>query len=306
MAQHGQLVRSRQVAGFSLPSGGTLKAYFLVTKPVMVSLLVFTGIVGFFLASQGDFPAGTFALALLALTLGCAGANTLTCYIDRDIDAVMERTRKRPIPSLQISPPKALLFGLTLVALSLGFSLSLNWLTFIIILTGIINNVVVYSIWVKRRTSLNILAGSLAGGLPVMAGYAAYSGSIDLSVLFLGAVVIVWTPVHIWSLALRYRKDYEKAGVPMLPVVTAKERVVRCIALASGLLAALSIIPAVLGLFGTVYPYSAAILGMVMVSLSLRLALRPVETRAWVVFKVSGIYLGLLFFSVLLDSLFHT
>jgi protoheme IX farnesyltransferase len=290
------------MAGLSIPSIGSLKAYFLVSKPVMVSLLVFTGAVGFALASQGTFPVTPFLLLLLALTLGCAGANTLTCYIDRDIDAVMARTRHRPIPSSQISPQEALIFGLILVTLALGFSLYLNLLTFAIISLGIVNNVAMYSVWAKRRTPLNILVGSIAGGLPAVGGYAAYANSIGPGGLFLGAMVMVWIPVHVWSIAVKYKADYVEAKVPMLPVIIRQERAVQLIALVSGLLVALSLVPAVLGLFGSIYLYSALVLGITLFLLSLWLMLKPAETRAWVLFKISSLYLGLLFLSVLIDS----
>jgi len=301
MAQGEQLIHPRRMAGLSM-SVRSLKAYFLVTKPAMVSLLVFTGVVGFVLASQGTFPAGTFLLLLLALTSGCAGANTLTGYIDRDIDAVMVRTRHRPIPSSQLSPGQALTFGLVLVFLALGFALYLNLLTFVLISLGLVNNVVMYSLWAKRRTPLNIFAGSLAGGLPAVSGYAAYANSIGPGGLWLGAIVMMWIPVHVWSIAIKYKADYTEAGVPMLPVIVSKERAVQLIALVSGLLVVISLVPAVLGLFGSVYLYSALLLGAVLFFLSLWLMFRPSETHAWILFKVSGLYLGLLFLAVLLDS----
>ncbi|UCG55262.1 MAG: protoheme IX farnesyltransferase [Dehalococcoidia bacterium] len=303
MEQHNKRVQSQRIASLSNPTVKSISAYLLVTKPVMVSLLVFTGVVGFFLASQGAIPAATFTLLLLSLTCGCAGANTLTGYIDRDIDAVMERTMGRPIPSSRIAPRKALAFGIVLVIIALSCALTLNWLTFVITLAGIINNVVIYSLWTKRRSSLNILLGGFAGGLPVLGGYAAYAGTIGASSLFLCAVVVVWTPVHIWSLALKYRGDYLEANVPMLPVVVSTKRAVQLIALSSGLLVVLSLVPVMLGFFGTVYLVNAAILGAVIFWLSMRLLLSPVEPRVWLVFKISNPYLGLLFLSVMVDTL---
>jgi len=302
MAQRIRFVYAPKTVGFSWVR--SLKPYFLVTKPATVFLLLFTGVVGFALASQGNFAFETFMVLLLALALGCAGANTLTCYVDRDIDAVMERTRNRPIPLAQIPPQKALIFGVVLVMVALGFSLYLNLLTFGIIVAGIVNNVVMYSIWTKRKTALNILVGSFAGGLPALAGYASYANAVDLRGLFLGGMVMLWIPVHVWSLALKHVKDYTIAGVPMLPVVIKKNKAARFIALMSGLLIVLSLTPAWLGLFGLFYLYCAAILGVLLFLLSLWLMFNPVETRAWVVFKVSSIYLSLLFLSVLVDSLF--
>jgi protoheme IX farnesyltransferase len=268
----------------------------------MVSLLVFTGVVGFAVASQGTFPALPFLLLVLALSLGCAGANVLTGYIDRDIDAIMARTRHRPIPTSQISPDKALIFGLVLAALALGTSLQINALTSALIFLGLVNNVVMYSIWAKRRTPLNILVGSLAGGLPAVAGYAAYANGIGPEGLFLGAIVVVWIPVHIWSLALKHRADYTEANVPMLPVVMGKRRAVQFIAMASGLLVLFSLVPAALNLFGWLYLYSALSLGLVLLYRGLRLMLKPEASRALGLFKVSNLYLGLLFLSVLIEA----
>lgn len=278
--------------------------YLLVTKPATVALLVFTAVVGFALASQGTFPPLAFLLLLLALILSCAGANTLTCYIDRDIDAIMERTKNRPIPSHQLSAGKALIFGLVLVALALGFAFQLNLLTFFIILAGIVNNVVMYSLWAKRRTSLNILVGSFAGGLPALAGYTAYANNIDLGGVLLGVIVMVWIPVHVWSIALKHKEDYVNAGVPMLPAVVGKGRAAQLVALASFLLVAISVVPAWFGFFGFFYSLGATFLGVILFSLSLWLLLNPSGTRAWVVFKASSLYLGLLFLFVLVDCLF--
>lgn len=287
------------------PSRGVLKtitAYIRVTKPASVSLLAFTGIVGFAVASRGAFPPTVFLPLLIALALGCAGANALTCYLDKDIDAIMERTQKRPLPTLQISPKGALLFGFILITLALGFSFSLNFLTFTLACVGISNNVLIYCLWTKRRTPLNIFLGSPAGGIPAVAGYAAYANAIDLKSLLLGVLVMVWIPIHIWSLALKYKEDYLKAKIPMLPVVVNKERAVQFIALFSVLLVGISLLSGVLGVFGAIYFWSAIVLGTVLLALTLWLTFKPKETCAWVVFKVSSLYLALLFLSVLVDS----
>jgi len=165
-----------------------------------------------------------------------------------------------------------------------------------------VNNVVMYSLWAKRRTPLNIFAGSLAGGLPALSGYTASVGGIGPDGLWLGAIVMMWIPVHVWSIAIKYRADYARAGVPMLPVVVSRERAVRFIALAAGLLVVLSVIPALVGLFGWVYLLSAVSLGVALLFLSLWLIFRPLERYAWMLFKASGMYLGLLFLAALMDA----
>jgi protoheme IX farnesyltransferase len=303
MAERSQSLYSRKSKGVARRYFAGLKPYFLVTKPATVTLLVFTGVVGFAVASRGVFPAGDFLVFLAALTLGCAGANTLTCYCDRDIDAIMARTRKRPIPSLHLAPSRALIYGLALSAFALALSLELNALTFLLILAGILNNVIMHSAWTKRKTPFNIIIGSLAGGLPAVAGYAAYAGAIDLRALFLGGIVMVWIPVHIWSLAIKYAEDYRRAGVPMLPVVVSQKSAVRIIAFVSCLMVVVSLVPVALGLFGMIYFFSAVVLGAISLALSFWLMASPSDGGAWAVFKISSIYLGLLFLSVLLDFL---
>ena len=238
---------------------------------------------------------------LLSLAFSCAGANTLTCYLDRDIDAVMQRTRHRPIPAMKISPGKALIFGVLLVALSIVCAVSLNLLTAVIILAGVINNVVMYSLWAKRRTWMNIFIGSIAGGLPALAGYAAYANNLDLRSGLLAGIVIAWIPVHIWSIAFKHREDYARAGVPMLPVLVGREKMVRIIALVTILMVAISLVPAGLALFGPFYLYGAIILGIIILLLSFWLVYRPTERNAWLVFKASNIYLGLLFLTILIE-----
>ncbi|OGO17563.1 MAG: protoheme IX farnesyltransferase [Chloroflexi bacterium RBG_16_50_11] len=302
MAQRSGVVYPRKAAGFPFPATtGSLAAYWRITKPTMVMLLVFTGMVGFVVASQGTFPARTFSFMLLSLAFSCAGANTLTCYLDRDIDAVMQRTRHRPIPAMKISPGKALIFGVLLVALSIVCAVSLNLLTAVIILAGVINNVVMYSLWAKRRTWMNIFIGSIAGGLPALAGYAAYANNLDLRSGLLAGIVIAWIPVHIWSIAFKHREDYARAGVPMLPVLVGREKMVRIIALVTILMVAISLVPAGLALFGPFYLYGAIILGIIILLLSFWLVYRPTERSAWLVFKASNIYLGLLFLTILIE-----
>jgi protoheme IX farnesyltransferase len=303
MAQCDEFVSAGKKTWLAIPSFKDIAAYVEVTKPVMVFLLIFTGVVGFAIASHGVFLSRTFMLTVFTLAFGCAGANALTCYIDRDIDAVMVRTRNRPIPSSRLSPESVLLFGIVLSVTALILSLFLNLLTFSIFLIGIVNNVVVYSLWAKRRTSLNIIIGSLAGGLPVLAGYAAFAGSVDPGSLFLAVLIIVWIPVHIWSIALKYREDYMRANVPMLPVVMSAGKATKLIGLMVVVLVAFSLVPFFSGWFGMIYLYTAAASGGILLCLSFRLVIQPAGKGAGMIAKVSSIYLGLLFLSLLIDQL---
>ena len=154
-------------------------------------------------------PLGGWVLALVAITAGCAAADTLTCYIDRDIDALMDRTKGRPLPGKRIYPPeKALAWGLFLATLSLGLSVLLNPLAALWMFLGLFDNVVVYSLLAKRRTCTNILLGSVSGGMPALFGWAVVQGNVTWTAVLISLLVITWTPNHIWNLAIRYREDY--------------------------------------------------------------------------------------------------
>jgi protoheme IX farnesyltransferase len=279
--------------------------YVEVTKPSTVALLVFT-CVGAMVAAGGigGLSLGGWLLALIAITAGCAGADTLTCYIDRDIDALMDRTRARPLPGKRISPPeKALAWGLLLSGLSLVLSLLLNPLAAVWMLVGLFDNVVVYSLLAKRRSSTNILLGSISGGMPALFGWAAVRGDVTWTAVLISLLVITWTPNHIWNLAIRYREDYARADIPMLPVVTNLRRTVNLIVLSVVLMVAESLALGIVGGFGGVY-FSVALLGGI-VSLAghVYLFLKPTEHNAWLMFKLSSLYLALILSGMMIDVL---
>jgi len=279
--------------------------YIEVTKPSTVALLVFTCLGAMIAAGGvGSLSLGSWALALMAITAGCAAADTLTCYIDRDIDALMDRTKGRPLPGKRIYPPeKALAWGLFLAALSLGLSFLLNPLAALWIFLGLFDNVVVYSLLVKRRTCTNILLGSVSGGMPALFGWAAVQGNVTWTAVLIGMLVITWTPNHIWNLAIRYREDYARAEVPMLPVVTNLRRAVNLIALSVLLMVAESLLLGIVGQFSVLYFIVAAIGGMVSLAGHVYLTLRPTERNAWLMFKLSSLYLALIFAGIMVDRL---
>jgi len=279
--------------------------YIEVTKPSTVALLVFTCLGAMIAAGGvGSLSLGSWALALMAITAGCAAADTLTCYIDRDIDALMDRTKGRPLPGKRIYPPeKALAWGLFLAALSLGLSFLLNPLAALWIFLGLFDNVVVYSLLVKRRTCTNILLGSVSGGMPALFGWAAVQGNVTWTAVLIGLLVITWTPNHIWNLAIRYREDYARAEVPMLPVVTNLRRAVNLIALSVLLMVAESLLLGIVGQFSVLYFIVAAIGGMVSLAGHVYLTLRPTERNAWLMFKLSSLYLALIFAGIMVDRL---
>ncbi len=279
--------------------------YIEVTKPSTVALLVVT-CVGAMVAAGGvgALSLGGWFLALVAITAGCAAADTLTCYIDRDIDALMDRTKARPLPGKRIHPPeKALVWGLFLAVLSLVLGFLLHPLAGLWMFLGLFDNVVVYSLLAKRRSCTNILLGSVSGGMPALFGWAVVQGNVTWTAALLSLLVITWTPNHIWNLAIRYREDYARANVPMLPVVVNLSRAVNLIVMSVFFMVAESLLLGIVGDFGALY-FSLAIAGGI-VSLAGHgyLYARPTERNAWLMFKLSSLYLALLFAGVILDRL---
>jgi protoheme IX farnesyltransferase len=279
--------------------------YIEVTKPSTVALLVFT-CAGSMVAAGGvgELSLGGWALALVAISAGCAAADTLTCYIDRDIDALMDRTKGRPLPGRRIDPPqKALVWGLFLAALSMGLSFLFNPLAALWMFLGLFDNVVIYSLLVKRRSCTNILLGSISGGMPALFGWAVVQGNITWTPLLISLLVITWTPNHIWNLAIRYREDYARANVPMLPVVTNLKRAVNLIAMSVVFMVVESLLLGVVGDFGPIY-FTVAILGGIVSLIGhAYLYLRPTERNAWLMFKLSSLYLALVFTGMIVDRL---
>ncbi len=282
-----------------------LALYIEVTKPSTVALLVFTCIGSMIAAGGiGGLSLGGWVLALIAITAGCAAADTLTCYIDRDIDAMMDRTKARPLPGKRIYPPeKALVWGLFLAALAMGISFLFGPLAALWMFLGLFDNVVIYSLLAKRRSCTNILLGSISGGMPALFGWAVVQGNVTWTPVLISLLVITWTPNHIWNLAIRYREDYAKANVPMLPVVTNMRLAVNLIAMSVVLMVIESLLLGFVGGFGPLYFALAISGGAVSLAGHVRLFLRPTERSAWLMFKLSSIYLALLFAGIMIDTL---
>lgn len=280
-----------------------LWAYVEVTKPTSVFLLTFTALATLIVAARGwNVPPSVFITTLLAVSLGCASANTITCYIDRDIDQRMERTRVRPIPSGRIRPAeRSLYWGLILTACSLTLAWTINPLTFVLGLLGFVDNVLVYSMLMKRRSPLNVILGGFSGGLPALVGWAAVHNSLSLTALLIAAVVVLWIPNHIWNLAIFYTEDYRRVSVPMLPAVVSLEKATRCIVATVVLMYACSLVLYPVGGFGLIYLGIASVFGLFVTVCNLALSLRPSRERAWVMFKLSSPYLFILFLAMILD-----
>lgn len=279
--------------------------YIEVTKPSTVALLVFTCVGAMVVAGGvGTLSPASWALALVAITAGCAAADTLTCYIDRDIDALMDRTKGRPLPGKRINPPeKALIWGLFLAAVSLALALLLSPLAALWMFLGLFDNVVIYSLLAKRRSCTNILLGSLSGGMPILFGWAVVQGNVTWTAILISLLVITWTPNHIWNLAIHYRDDYARANVPMLPVVTNLKRAVTLIGMSVVLMVAESLLLGVVGAFGSIYFAVAIVGGIVSLVGHVYLYWQPSERNAWLMFKLSSLYLALLFAGMTVDSL---
>ena len=282
--------------------------YYEFTKPKIWYLLVFTSLTATFVAQsvlRVSLSPLTWISAAVAITAGCAGCNSLTNYNDRDIDAVMRRTRHRPLPSGRISPSNGLRFGLVLVAVSMLLSFTLNLLSALWMALGILDNVGVYSLFLKRRSSLNILLGGFSGGLPVMFGWSAATpgpvGSFTLLPVLMAGLVFLWIPIHIWFLAVHSKADYENAGVPMLPVVIGTVPAIRLIVVASMIFFPFSIGIYLLGNFGLIYGLVAIVGGLANLIGSVWVLYNPTETNAWKMFKVSSPYLFVLFTAMIVD-----
>ncbi len=285
----------------------SVRNYWELTKPKIWSLLVFTGVIGMLVAYRevSRVPSVLqLIVGALALTAGSAAADTLTSYHDRDVDSIMKRTSKRPLPSGRISPGNALVFGLGLAAVSLILSYWFNWTAAAFMLAGLVDNIVVYSLWLKRRSSLNVILGGISGGMPVLVGYTAVAGSVTPLAIVMSALVIVWIPTHIWSLAIRSRTDYERAKIPMLSLIVNMKVATSCIAFTSALMAVFSIAILFVTPISLFYIVSAGFLGMVMLSYSVKLAIDKTERTAWTLFKLSSPYLALIFTVMLVSVWF--
>lgn len=288
----------------------TVRAYVALTKPRIIELLLITTLPVMFLAARGFPPLWTAVATLVFGTLSAGSANVLNCYVDRDIDATMRRTRRRPLAMATVEPRNALVFGVVLGVLStLGLGVSVNWLAAALSLGAILFYVFVYSMVLKRRTSQNVVWGGIAGCMPVLIGWAGITGRVDWAPVVLFGVVFFWTPPHTWTLAMRYREDYAAAAVPMLPVVATERRVVlESVAYTwATVLCSLLLWPVA----GTtpVYGVAAAVLGAVCLWEVYRLLGRVnagrtgVDLRPMRFFHWSNAYLALLFLAVAIDAL---
>ncbi len=279
--------------------------YVALTKPRIIVLLLITTITTMVVAAGGlHFSVALALLTVLGGALAAGAANAINCYWDRDIDAMMHRTRRRPLPAGRVTPRRALGFGLVLAVVSIVvLGAGVNWLSAGLAASGILFYVFVYTMWLKRSTPQNIVIGGAAGAIPPLVGWAAVTNHVGVPALLLFAIVFLWTPPHFWALALNREDDYRAAGIPMLPIVRGTPETLRQIAAYTLALVAATLLLGGLGVLGRVYLVSAVVLAVPLLALVARLMRQATPGRAWAVFEYSILYLGLLFAAMALDRL---
>lgn len=302
-------------------SESRVAVYYELTKPKIWYLLVFTAFGATLTASNIyniEISPATWILMLFSVAAGSAAANTLTNYHDRDIDAIMERTKNRPLPSKRIYPAeKARNFGLALAGISLVLAFGISFTTTLeqgiwataFIAFGLLNNIIVYSYMLKRNSRTNIILGGLCGGSPPMIGWVAVTMT-DLWTmgLAMAGLVFIWIPMHIWALTLHFKEDYNKVNVPMLTAVQSEKTSSRAIAGSTFVMVLFSIAPFFLttesgeAMVGSVYLWTAIASGALMIILSAWVIVKPMEKASWTLFKFSSPYLAVLFIALMVDS----
>ncbi|MGA8934381.1 MAG: heme o synthase [Pseudolabrys sp.] len=289
--------------GVAEPSLATVGDYIALMKPRVMSLVVFTALVGLAVAPGSLHPVTAFT-ALLCIAVGAGASGALNMWYDADVDAVMTRTARRPVPMGRVRPGEALAFGLTLGSFAVVvLGLLVNWAASALLAFTIFFYVVIYTIWLKRSTPQNIVIGGAAGAFPPMIGWAAVTGSLSLEPVLLFLIIFFWTPPHFWALALYRTDDYARAGIPMLPVVSGDASTRRQILLYTLILVPLGVAPWAFGYAGALYGITAVVMGAVMVALGWQVLLesRPAERASRNLFAFSILYLFLLFAVLLVE-----
>jgi heme o synthase len=278
-----------------------LADYVTLTKPRVQLLLLLTTVTTMYVA--GDPSIGLVALTVIGGSLSAGGAAAVNHYYDRDIDAQMARTATRPVPSGRVAPRAALGYGLILQALSFALlALAVNLLSASLALAGFLGYVLVYTIWLKRRTAQNIVIGGAAGAMPPLVGWAAVTGHLDPVAPYLFAIVFFWTPPHFWALSLLMKDEYARVGVPMMPVVHGEAETRRQVLLYTVLLFVLTLLPVAFGFFGAIYAAAAVALGAGFTVLAVRLYRRADRASALRVYLYSLAHLALLFAAMVADA----
>ena len=288
----------------SKPAGSVWTAcldFVSLLKPRVMSLVVFTGFVGLYLA-PGDGNLILQTIAVLCIAIGAGASGAINMWYDRDIDAVMSRTKTRAIPSGKITAEAALTFGILLAGGSvMVMGLAVNWVAATLLMVTIMFYVFVYTVWLKRRTPQNIVIGGAAGAFPPMIGWAAVTGTVSIESITLFTIIFIWTPPHFWALSLYRSDDYKAAGVPMMPLVHGRYETKKQILLYSIVLCPLAIVPFWLGTLGAVYGATSALLGVLFIGAAWRVMRNDSEKNCKQLFGFSIFYLFFLFFAMIVD-----
>jgi len=303
LVSEGVEVRSPLVAGVGEPSLATVGDYIALMKPRVMSLVVFTALVGLAVAPGSLHPVAAFT-ALLCIAVGAGAAGALNMWYDADVDALMTRTARRPVPMGRVRPGEALAFGLTLGSFAVvTLGLLVSWVASALLAFTIFFYVVIYTMWLKRSTPQNIVIGGAAGAFPPMIGWAAVTGSLSSEPVLLFLIIFFWTPPHFWALALYRTEDYARARIPMLPVVSGDASTRRQIMFYTLILVPLGVAPWALGYTGALYGVTAIVTGAIMLVLGWQVfrESRPAERASRNLFAFSILYLFLLFAVLLVE-----
>jgi protoheme IX farnesyltransferase len=288
------------------PVRQTIANYVDLMKPHVTVLLLGVTAAAMAIAKQGLPPLLLIIPTLLGGAMAAGSANCINCYVDRDIDQIMGRTQRRSLPSGRVEPRQALIFGIFLGAASFAIlALFVNLLSALLAFSAILFYVFVYTLWLKRSTVQNIVIGGAAGAVPVLVGWAAIKNDVSLLAILLFAIIFFWTPPHFWALSLLIQKDYEKAGVPMLPVIKGEAETRRQILLYSLLLLGITLVLFVMGTMSYIYLVGAILLGGGLVYLAIRLWRDQSKKWARTLFWYSNMYLAAIFAIMVLDRVVH-
>ena len=284
--------------------GVAIQAYVNLTKPRIILLLLITTLGGMFIAARSVPPIELIVATMIGGAFAAGGANAINCYIDRDIDLMMHRTRRRALPAQRVSPRSALIFGLVLGVLSfVVLTIGANLLAAALAQFGLLFYVLIYTGYLKRSTPQNIVIGGAAGAMPPVVGWAAVTGSVDLMALYLFAIVFFWTPPHFWALSLITAQDYARAKIPMLPLVFGEAETRRQILLYSIVMVTLSVFIFTGHSLGLIYLGSAIVLGIGLMVYAVRLLQNGSLIRARQMFMYTNYYLAFLFLAMAVDRM---
>lgn len=300
------IVLAMAISAVALPGrlslNSRLGAYVALTKPRIIELLLITTLPTMIVAQRGLPPVWLMLATLLGGALAAGGANAINMFVDRDIDKLMHRTRKRPLVTGAVAPRNALIFAVSLeVVAFVELWAWVNLLSAVLAISATLFYVFVYTLWLKRTSSQNIVIGGAAGAVPVLVGWAAVTDSLSWTPIVMFAIIFVWTPPHFWALAVKYKEDYQAAHIPMLPAVASFKRTAQEILVYSVILVGVSLLLAWVASLGLVYVVSASALGLGFIGLAVRLWRRATPKAAMQLFSYSITYLTLLFVCMAVD-----